>query len=321
MWRTGLILGFCWACGWLMGCQSVDPPSIRVALSQWPAYELFRLAAFADSSQSTQNLHFVEFLAPLDARRAYELGQVDVLCCTIGEFLQIQDVGDHDPVIVYVIDSSIGGDMLLAPDTLTSLQGLRGLRVGMEPGTVSEILLLAALKDAGLELKDVQHVPLHLQLQRGPLTGSGLDAVVCFPPYSTALLKLGGLKSIYDSSQLSFLLLDVLVVERRLLEQRPEDLRSLVTIHQQAIALQKTRPQWADSLMAGWERVTVADLEASFELLALHDLPAQRRLLNGPVQHSLSVARALSHAQGLLKRSAPGNPVSSQLVQQEENKP
>lgn len=305
----------------LLGCGGSADPPLRVALSQWPSYELFRLASVADSSLSHANIRLVDFYSPLDALQAYELGLVDVLCCTLGEVLQIQDNGERNPVVLYVIDASEGADMLLAPDSLTTLSGLRGLRVGVEPGTVGEILLASVLEQAGLGPADIQRVPFHLQLQRGPLAESGLDAVVCFPPFSTRLLGHGGLATIYESSQLPNALLDVMVVEHELLEERRDELAALVRGHQQAIALRRERADWADSLMAAWERVDVADFRSSFAGIRLFPLEEQLGLLRDVLPKTSTATRRLLSSQGRLSAQAPPTQVSTASVAEAGNEP
>lgn len=278
--------------GWA-ACDPRPRDPIRLGLSLWPPYEHFRLAALTDSTGGMEAFRLVSFFSPLDARRAFQLGQLDALCCTVSEALHILDSGVCDPVVCYVIDTSTGSDMLLGPDSLQTLDGLRGMRVGVESGTVGEVLLAGALREAGLAPSDIIRVPIHLQLANEPLEEIGLDAVVCFPPFSSAWQTRGGVKSLYDSSRLPRPLLDVLLVDRQLVRTRSGDLAHLVKEHQRIGGLRSQRGEWADSVMAAWERVSVEEFRATYLGLTLHSLPEQAHLMGAVLPASLEESRIL----------------------------
>jgi len=293
----------------LLGCRSDQGAPIRLGLSQWPAYEFFRLAEHPNltmlPAMLPASVRLVDFYSPVDLLQAYHLGQVDAITCTIVEYLHLLEMGRRDPVIVGVIDASQGADVLLAPDSLTSLSQLKGMRIGLEAGTVGEIILAGALQEAGLRPEDVRRVPFHLQLDRGPLPENDLDAVVCFPPFSSSLLRRGTLNILYDSSRLPSPLFDVLVVERRLAEERAADLGALLRTHY-AVQLERQEDgAWADSLMAGWEGVPVEEFRATFAGLRLFTTQEQLPLLERQVPASLLAAHTLLARQGLLKKASP----------------
>jgi NitT/TauT family transport system substrate-binding protein len=301
--RTCWILALVLILG-IAACAPRRQEPVRLGLSLWPSYEHFRLAALTDSGGGMDAFRLVSFASPRDVRRAYELGQVDALCCTVGEFLHIRDSGLRDPVAVYVIDTSQGGDILLGPAHVDSLQELRGMRVGVERGTVGELLLAGALREAGLEPAEIVRVPIHLQLASDPLGEHSLDAVVCFPPFSTAWSRHPGRRILFDSSRLPHPLFDLLVVERSVLESRRADLVQLVRGHQRINDLRLRRGEWADSAMAAWERVDVEDFRATYAGLALHTVEEQARLLAEVLPIALEHHGELLMEHGLLERAA-----------------
>jgi ABC-type nitrate/sulfonate/bicarbonate transport system substrate-binding protein len=150
-------------------------------------------------------------------------------------------------------------------------------------------------------------------LDQGPLSENGLDAVVCFPPFSTALMRHGNLKILYDSARLAQPLFDVLVVERGMLKERPEVLRQLLVAFHKAKILREQRPDWADSLMAKWEGVSLAEFRQTFNGIKLHDLASQPAMLEKEVPASLDYVRDLLVEQGLLNGAlpSPGDAVDS----------
>lgn len=286
--------------GWV-ACAPRPREPVRLGLSFWPPYEHFRLAALTDSG-GLDAFRLVSFASPRDVRRAYELGQVDALCCTVSEFLLIRGTGLRDPVAVYVIDTSLGGDILLGSAQVDSLQQLRGKRVGVERGTVGELLLAGALREAGLGSEEIVRVPIHLQLATDPLVEHNLDAVACFPPFSTAWSRHAGRRTLFDSSRLPHPLFDLLVVERSVLESRRADLVQLVLGHQRVNDLRLRRGDWADSAMAAWERVEVEDFRATYEGLVLHAAAEQARLLDDVLPIALEHHGELLMEHGLLAK-------------------
>lgn len=288
------------------GCTPQNTNHLRIGVTQWPSYELLRLATHSEVNSMPADIQVVDFFTPIDLLQAYKLGQVDGLACTLSEFLQIHDEGQRDPVIIGVIDASHGADVILGPDSLDGPEDLRGLRIGVEAGTVGDLLLANALTAGGLEPGDVHRVPFHLQLDNGPLAASGLDAVVCFPPFSTHLMNLGGLKPLFDSSRLTNPIFDVLAVERTVLSTQPQVAVELLLALEGARQVRQQRGQWADSLMGVWEGISAQEFTAAFTGLTLYRLDEQPGLLERELPSSLKAAHRLLFQQGILRN----NPVA-----------
>lgn len=302
----------------VLSCADPVAPPLRLGVSQWPPYEFLRLARHQANAPFPSGIQLVDFFTPVDLLKAYQLGQVDAMACTLAEFLYILEEGGRDPVIIGIIDASRGADVVLGPDSLAGPEDLRGLRIGVEEGTVGEVLLAGALEAGGLSPQEVRRVPFHLQLDRGPLAENELDAVVCFPPFSTALMRQGGLKPLFDSAQLASPLFDVLVVERSWLLERSGDLAQLLRAFHEALRLREQRKPWADSLMATWEGSSVEEFRQAFTGFKLYTLEEQAALLAKELPASLQHTHALLVLQERLKNPLPAPPstISDQVARE-----
>jgi ABC-type nitrate/sulfonate/bicarbonate transport system substrate-binding protein len=131
-------------------------------------------------------------------------------------------------------------------------------------------------------------------------------------------MRQGGLKILYDSARLAQPLFDVLVVERGMLKERPEVLRQLLVAFHKAKILREQRPDWADSLMAHWEGISLGEFRHTFNGIKLHDQASQPNLLEKEVPASLDYVHDLLAEQGFLNGAlpSPGDAVDSRLARE-----
>ncbi len=212
-------------------CSNVPPSILRLGYNSWPAYELFALAEqLGYYRQLGLAIQLVEFTSLGDSRRAFERGQIDVAAGTAVELLTAASALRQPVQTFFLTDISEGADYLIAHSSITNLSGLQGKRVAVEPGSLNLLLLHLALKSAQMSLRDVTLVPIPQVGMPMAFDKGEVDAVVVYPPVSEHFLAHETLhpKILFDSSQTSGAIVDLLYANQDTITHRAGELAALV---------------------------------------------------------------------------------------------
>lgn len=299
------------------GCNlpSAFQPLVRLGITDWPGYEYFYLAQeWGLAEAQGLRLQVNQHSSLKDQRFSYEQGDVDALATTVSEALAIcQAMPARCPLLVLVLDESIGGDQLIAQRRIPGLAGLRGQKVGLERSVLGEYQLLRALETAGLGLNDVELVYAGPRALIDQMLAQGLAAVITYSPYSTGLLNQPGHQILFSSSQLPRDVVDVLAVSPDFAQRQPQQVAALVNTWWSARRQAGRRLEEAHALMARREGISVEDFRRSEAMLRYVD-GTQQRLWLRPGGWLESTVRRMAQrlqAAGRLPRAMPLPQVTS----------
>jgi len=233
----------------LLGCRDSRPP-LRIGLNDWVGCGyLFVAEEQGWLSAAGMRVKFVELATLSDVVRAFEIGQVDVMCVSIAELMRVHDSA-HAPRAFYVVDVSSGADVVLAREPIRAVAGLRGKRVAAEPGTLTTLLLARALETASLRLGDVTLVASDQARVVSQFQAGEVDAAVTFPPRSSQLERLGEVNRVFSSADVLGEIADVLVATDEIFAQRSDELDILVHGMYRALEFSKREPTLSREVMA-----------------------------------------------------------------------
>lgn len=201
---------------------------IRIGINAWPGYEFLYLAQEKGFFEAEGvDVRIVELNSLADGRRAYERGQLDGLACTLIEHLQILDHSDRSPQITLVADYSNGADVIMAKPSIEGIQSLKGARIGLEIDSLGVFMLARVLEKARLTLEDVSLVPLDQISMEDNFSDGSLDAVITYPPISIRLKRDFSAHTIFSSAEIPDEIVDLLILEESLIEERPEAVEAI----------------------------------------------------------------------------------------------
>ncbi len=167
--------------------------------------------------------------------------------------------GGADEVIVLVNDNSTGNDKIIARAGINSIADLKGKIVAAEQGTVDHFLLLEGLKKAGMTQADVNFQHLETGAAAAAFVAERVDAVGVFAPFTTNALKRPGSKELFSSKDFPGAIPDHLVVSRKLINERPQDVQALVDSWFATLDYIQKKPDKADEIMAKRAGVSVTE--------------------------------------------------------------
>jgi NitT/TauT family transport system substrate-binding protein len=215
--------------------------------------------------------------------------------------LQLRDDG-LDLVVVLVFNISVGADVLIARPPIRSLADLRGARVGFEHGAVGELVIVEALRQAGLSRDDIIAVDLPADQYTQAYKAGLVDVLTAYEPSASQLEAEGAVK-LFDSSQMPRYIVDVLAVRADALGPSDPALRHLIAQHFRALEYFQRNPQDASYRMAPRLGLPAGQVGSAYRGLVLPNGLENRRLLSDPSPELLADVRALADfklEQGLL---------------------
>jgi NitT/TauT family transport system substrate-binding protein len=229
---------------------------VQVGFSAWPGWIPWQIAQekglFEKNAVPTKMVWFTGYL---DSINAVAGGKLDGNTQTLNDTLSSVAAG-ADLVIVLVNDNSTGNDQIIVRDGIKSIKDLKGKKVAAELGTVDHYLLLLGLAKAGMTQKDIQFQPLETGAAAAAFAAGRLDAVGVFAPFTTTALKLKGSKALFSSKDFPGAIPDHLVVTRKMVKERPEDVQKLVNTWFDTLDYIKANPDESVKIMAKRAGVT-----------------------------------------------------------------
>lgn len=278
------------ACVLGLACVREEPEPLRVGTVLWPGHEPFFLArqlGYLDE----RKVRLVEYSSLTEELRAFRNGAVQVVGTTLDMTLQLKEKG-FDPKVVLILDSSMGGDAILARPEIGELRELRGRRVALEDSGVSLFVLSRALEHAGLKPADLRIVHLPVDAHARALQAREVDAVVTIEPYAGEMLEAGA-RRLFDSAQIPGEVLDVLVTTGDCTVREAEALEHLKEAWFKALAYLEAHPQEAMARMSPRLQMSEADFTQALRRMRLTGIEENRSYLTGPQPALLPVAESV----------------------------
>lgn len=226
----------------LASCSSKPQQELRISSLLWPGYEPLVLAEKLGYFQDAP-IKILDYLSNTDAIAAFKNHTLEAGAFTLDETLQLLADG-VDVQIVLIMDTSDGGDVIVANPDIQSVSDLKGKPVAVESSAVGAYVLQRALELNGLSQHDVEVVSTHAMEQRQAFKNGEVVAAVTFDPYRTELIQ-SGKHSIFNSKSIPNEIIDVLVVRTDVLEKKPKVIRQLVQGWFKALAYQQAYPEQA----------------------------------------------------------------------------
>jgi len=292
------------------GCQH-QPPRLVLAISPWPGYAYFALAQSRQHYDSRRlNLEVRSFPDLAGTVHSYISGGAQAIATTTIDAVTICGVApERCPVIVYVINESLGGDQLLARQGVKDLKELIGQPIALDRSSLSRYFLARAFESEGLPSPDPSQLRfLPAASWEAALRQGKVQAVVTHPPGSEQLRRSQPLETLFTSRQLPYEILDVLAVDPELLRLHPDAVLALVQGWKAVREEESQRPAAVRQAMAEhlglvsgakaalWEGLRYPGSQEQYELLD----PAQNNL---PPQ--LEKIRSVLYSNGVIPAGSP----------------
>lgn len=207
----------------ISGCEHETKP-LRLGATEYSGYvPLF----FSECNNDfKKQINIIKLPNSTETMRAFRNEIIDIAALTLDEAIT---VGHYVPdiTVFLILNHSSGSDMLLARAPISSVQELKGKKVGVEKSALGSYFLRLILKKSGLNEDELEVVPVLSDRHYETFKKGDVDAIISFEPWASKIKGLGA-KSIFDSTMTPFKILDVLVVRQSLLKTHAKQLKMIV---------------------------------------------------------------------------------------------
>ncbi len=290
-------------CGLVLSACTPYPKTLRVGAAPWPGFEPVFLAKEMEYLDS-ERISLFEMTTSSHVMLSFEAGQLDVAFLSLDEVITLISRG-LDLKVVAILDESNGGDAIVGLPGLTTLDQLKGKRIGYENNAAGALLLAEALSRVEVSAKDIELVEVKLDEHKQAFTQEQVDALISSEPIKQTLLSLGG-NNLFDSAQFPGRIVNLMVVSTQAERAHSDALVGLLKGYYKARKFQKGRPQKAIQLMAMRLQLYTRDLAQSFEgVNFIEPVESLLRLSGAPSALNIQAEElgALMVRRGMLKQA------------------
>lgn len=228
--------------GLLGGCLEVPVPPARLGFNAWVGFDPLVLARDRHLFDSSL-LQVLELATGAETLRHLRNNLLDAGAMTLDEVLSMRD-GGLDLRVVALLDTSRGGDVVMAAPHIRTLADLRGQPIAVEDSSVGTIMYHRLLEAAGLKPAEVRKVNLEATLHLQALRSAQVAAAVSYQPLAGPMAA-AGFHPVFDSRQIPGQVLDVLAVRHDVLRARPSAVDAMLLAWQRGLALLTLDPAGA----------------------------------------------------------------------------
>lgn len=262
---TAVVVSFLLS-GVLATCSDAPSTPLRVGLNHWPGYApLFIAAEKGYFAEEGVEVELVEMTSLWDIRKAFERGQLDGMATSLVEAIEVSHDSEQRAVISLVTDYSNGADVILADASFPTMASLSGRRIGIEPGTLNEVILARALDRHGLSESDVEIVNLQNQLMATAISSGVVDALVTYPPLSTEVERQGGVVRVFSTAEIPGEISDVVSFDVESATHRRAEIEAFGRAWGRAVTFMAEHSDEAHELMSRHIGMTPMEVRASHQ--------------------------------------------------------
>ena len=232
-----------------VACAAAAEP-LRIRYAVWVGYgPLFLAQQKGYFAAEKVEVQLIKMEDPKESFLAMGAGRLDGIVSTIDTMIPHLKTG-REFQYVLALDDSAGGDGIVARKEIKSVRDLRGKRVAVQEGSVSQFFLNVLLRDAGLSEKDVQVVNMKPGDAGVAFVAGRVDAAVTWEPWLSNGKTATHGHMLVDSSQTPGLITDVLIFRRDVIEKRPREIQGVVDAWNKAVAYWERNPAESNEIMA-----------------------------------------------------------------------
>src|SRR5437879_1215314 len=259
--------------------------TIHIASATWTGYALIYLAnAKGIWKQHGLDVNFKDVEDPNDRFIALAAGRLEGMASTVDAFARQQSNGVA-AVEVFPIDASVGGDGILAKNTIQTVADLKGKTVGVNQGSVSEWFLAQVLEKNGLHLSDVKEQNMTSGAAGAAFVASKLDVAVTWEPWlSKAKVRTDG-HVLVSSRQYPDLIMDSFAFRKDFVQKYPDTVKDFMKAYYEAFTWMQQNQADALKIIGDAVGESSDDVKADLDTMTLYDLNTGKQIMGTTSSH------------------------------------
>jgi len=233
-----------------MAASEATAEPLKIRYSIWVGYgPLFIAKEKGFFKEEKVDVELVNIEDPKEGFVALAAGRLDGVVSTIDTMVLYLKKGNEYQYVL-ALDDSAGGDGIVARKEVQSVKDLKGKKVAVNEGSVSQFFLNVILKENGMTQKDVEIVNMKQGDAGAAFVAEKVDAAVTWEPWLSKGKAAPHGKILVDSSQTPGLITDVLIFPRTVIEKRAKEIQGVVNAWNKSVAYWQKNPAEANEIMA-----------------------------------------------------------------------
>lgn len=242
--------------GWQPQPAGAAAETMRLGYSTWVGYgPLFLARDNRYFDEAGVNVELTNIEDPKLRFAALAAGRLDGLVTTLDTMTQYWKPTFQIQAVLG-LDDSKGGDGIVSKSSITTIKGLRGKRVAVNLGSVSDFFLNVLLQQNGMKVADLNIINMRQDDAGAAFLSGKVDAAVTWEPWLSRAKQAPGGHILVDSSQTPGLIVDIMVIRKDFIKAHPDAVKAAVAGWYQAVDYWKAHEDDADAVMAkavgGW---------------------------------------------------------------------
>ncbi|MBI3457371.1 MAG: ABC transporter substrate-binding protein [Candidatus Rokubacteria bacterium] len=236
--------------GALLLTQVAAAEPLKIRYSIWVGYgPLFIAKEKGFFKEEKVDVDLVNIEDPKEGFFAMAAERLEGVVSTIDTMVLYLKTGKEYQYVL-ALDDSAGGDGIVARKEIKSIRDLKGKKVAVNEGSVSQFFLNVLLKEAGVSQKDLDIVNMKQGDAGAAFVAEKVDAAVTWEPWLSKGKAAPHGHILVDSSKTPGLITDVLIFRREVIQKRAKDIQGLVNAWNKAVAYWEKNPAEANEIMA-----------------------------------------------------------------------
>lgn len=187
-----------------------------------------------------------------------------------------------------IMDLAFEADAIIAGKDIKTIADLKGKKVAFESGSTSDLLINYALKQNGMSIEDIEHVPMGASEAGLALVSGRVDVAVSYEPYiSAALAQSPDNTVLYTAAEKPGLISDMLTAKGDWIKDNPEAVKGLILAWNDSIEFIRANPQEGMQMIAKAVGSKMDKFEPAFEGVRLYNIAEMKEFLDGDFQATI----------------------------------
>jgi NitT/TauT family transport system substrate-binding protein len=217
------------------GGSSGGAKPIRIAFSTWNGYIGIVIGVKEGLFEKAGvKVDYTVVEDPVQRFNALKSGSLDAIATTPDTFSRTNAQG-IETVQVLGLDASVGGDGIVAENSIKTVADLVGQKVGVSAGSTSQWFLAYVLDQDGKSLDDVEQVDMTSGDAGSAFAAGRIPAAVTWEPWLSKAQKNPDGHVIVSTEKYPEIITDQVAFAPDFLEQHPDSVRAFVKGYQAAV--------------------------------------------------------------------------------------
>jgi NitT/TauT family transport system substrate-binding protein len=282
---VALVFSACGSASSSSGSGSKYTGTIHIASSTWTGYAVLYVAnAKGIWKNHGLDVNFKDVEDPNDRLIALTAGRLEGMASTVDAFARAQSNG-VPAVEVFPMDASVGGDGILAKNTIQNVSDLKGQTVAVNQGSVSEWFLAQVLQKNGMSLKDVKEQNMKSGEAGAAFVAGRVDVAVTWEPWlSKAKARTDG-HVLVSSAKYPDLIMDSFAFRRDFVQKYPDTVKEFMKAYYDAYTWMQQNMAEAQKVVGDAVGESGSDVQADLTTMTLFDLAKGKQVMGTGSSH------------------------------------